>query len=752
MGASCSSRSSAPRVGDEGETMARELRDLALSQGLTAQEWDRILAALGRKPTEAEVAVFSAMWNEHVSYKTSKPYLKQLPTRGPRVLVGPGENAGVVDLGRGLAACFKMESHNHPSYIEPFQGAATGVGGILRDIFTMGARPIACMDSLRFGSPTHPRTAYLVSGVVSGIAHYGNCMGVPTVGGELVFDSSYDQNCLVNVFTLGILRADRVFYGRASVPGSVVIYVGSATGRDGIHGASMASAAFEEDAAKKRPTVQVGDPFAEKCLLEACLELMDRGLILGIQDMGAAGLTCSTFEMAARGGTGMRVDLSRVPLRAARMTPAEILLSESQERMLLVTSPGLEPAVLAILAQWDLCGAVIGHVTDTGRMEMFFEGQKVVDLPVRLLTDEAPVYERPFAPPSDLEERRTLPTFAPRCEVRESFLDLLDDPSFRSRAPVFEQYDHMVQVRTVVRPGEADAAVLRLLEDPPRGLAVVSDGSGAQTWLDPAVGAFNIVAEAVLNLACVGARPLGLTDCLNFGNPERPDVMWEFREAVRGLAEACVAFGVPVTGGNVSFYNETAGRSIFPTPVVGVVGLVEDVGKVVRAGFARAGDAIVLLGPPEARLDGSLFLRRRTGMVRGRPPKADPIVHSALCDLLVVAIESGLLHSAHDVSEGGLLFALAECVVTSPEPLGAVVDLSFATPDPEGHLFGEAPSRVVVTVDQNDLPALQAASRERSVPCLPLGVVGGSLLRADPFVSIPVETLLARHLAPLPGL
>ncbi len=728
------------------------MKDLALAQGLTAEEWERIVRALQREPTEAEVAVFAAMWNEHVSYKSSRPYLKRLPTRGPRVLVGPGENAGVVDLGGGLAACFKMESHNHPSYIEPFQGAATGVGGILRDIFTMGARPIANLNSLRFGSPSHPRTSYLVSGVVSGIAHYGNCMGVPTVGGELVFDPTYDQNCLVNVFTLGIMRADRIFYGRASVPGSIVVYVGSPTGRDGIHGASMASAAFDEDAPLKRPTVQVGDPFAEKCLLEACLELMDRGLILGIQDMGAAGLTCSTFEMASRGGTGMRVDLSRVPLRAARMTAAEILLSESQERMLLVTSPGSVEAVIGVLNAWDLCGAVIGEVTDTRRMEMWYQGEKVVDLPVALLTDEAPVYERPWTEPEDLHERRTLPPHSGRGEVWESFFDLLDDLAFRSRAPVFEQYDHMVQARTVVRPGEADAAVLRLLEAPPKGLAVVADGNGCMTWLDPAVGAFNLVAEAVLNLACVGARPLGLTDCLNFGNPERPQVMWEFREAVRGLSEACEEFGTPVTGGNVSFYNETAGRSIFPTPVVGVVGLIADVGKVVRAGFARAGDAVVLLGPARARLDGSLYLRRRTGEVRGRPERADPVLHRALCDLIVCLIEEGVLHSAHDVSEGGLLFALAECVVSSPGRLGAVLDLSFASADPEAYLFGEAPSRAIVTLSPADFGALQAAARERGVPCQPLGVVGGPILRADPFISVPVETLLARHLAPIPGL
>ena len=728
-------------------------KEMALTQGISEDEWADILEKVGREPTEAEVAVFAAMWNEHVSYKSSRMHLKTFPTEGPRVLVGPGENAGVIDIGGGWATCFKMESHNHPSYIEPFQGAATGVGGILRDIFTMGARPIAGLNSLRFGSPDHPRTGYLVNGVVSGIAYYGNCIGVPTVGGELHFDPSYDGNILVNVFTIGVQKADQIFYGSASVPGSVVIYIGSATGRDGIHGASMASHAFEQDAAEKRPTVQVGDAFAEKVLMEACLELMDRGLILGIQDMGAAGLTCSTFEMAARGGTGMRVDLSKVPLRAKGMTAAEILLSESQERMLLVTSPGSERAVLQLLRNWDLWGAIVGEVTDSGRMEMTFEGKKVVDLNVLLLTDEAPLYDRPFAEPEELSKRRTLPAIAPDGkELWEDFLGLLDDPEFRSKRPIFQQYDHMVQVGTVVKPGEGDAAVLRIPGESRRGLAVVSDGDAPMTWLDPRIGGFNIVAESVLNLACVGAQAVGLTDCLNFGNPERPEVMWEFREVVEGIGQACRAFDTPVTGGNVSFYNETAGKSIRPTPVVGVVGVLDDIERVARTGFRDEGDDVVLLGPTDAWLDGSLYLRFKTGEIRGQPVEADINLHAALCDLLIKSIGEGLVRSAHDVSTGGLLFALAECVVSSASPVGAVLDLSWAAEDSRRLLFGEAPSRALVSVGPAQSKRLEGMARARNVPYLRLGRTGGGDLRVDPFLTVPVETLLARHQTPPPGM
>lgn len=732
--------------------MRGDIKALALSQGLTEAEFDRIVAALGRLPTEAEVAVFSAMWNEHVSYKSSKIYLRWLPTKGPSVLVGPGENAGVVDIGGGLALAFKIESHNHPSYIEPFQGAATGVGGILRDIFTMGARPIAILDSLRFGSPQMPRTPFLFSSVVSGIAHYGNCVGVPTVGGEIVFDEAYNHNCLVNVLALGVARKERIFFGRASVPGTVVVYAGAPTGRDGILGASMASASFDEEATRKKPTVQVGDPFREKCLLEACLEIMERGLIIGIQDMGAAGLTCSTFEMAARGGTGMVIDLSKVPLRATGMTASEVLLSESQERMLMVAPRGSLQGVLDILSAWDLCGVAIGEVTGTKRIEMYFEGEKVVDLPVDLLTEGAPVYERPWSEPEDLEERRRLPPLGRKSDIWESFLSLLDDPTFRSKSQIFEQYDHMVGVSTVVRPQEADAAVLRLLDDPPRGVAVTTDGNGPMCWLDPYAGSYNLVAEAVLNLACVGARPVGLTDCLNFGNPEQPQVMWEFREAVRGIADACKAFEVPVTGGNVSFYNETSGRSIYPTPVVGVVGIVEDVQRVPRAGFCEEGDVIVLLGPVEARLDGSVYLRKKTGLVRGKVQRADPRLHRALCNLIIEGIEEGIIRSAHDCSDGGLLFAIAECIAMSKMKLGATLDMAFALSDPENILFGEAPSRAIVTTKAASLQGLLEMAERLEVPVKAIGVVGGPLLRADPFIAVPVDTILARYRAPLPGL
>ncbi|NOZ00659.1 MAG: phosphoribosylformylglycinamidine synthase subunit PurL [Deltaproteobacteria bacterium] len=733
--------------------MSASKRELALAQGISEKEWDDIIEGVGREPSEAEVAVFAAMWNEHVSYKSSRLHLGKFPTEGPGVIVGPGENAGVIDVGNGWAACFKMESHNHPSYIEPFQGAATGVGGILRDIFTMGARPIAGLNSLRFGAPDHPRTKYLVNGVVSGIAYYGNCIGVPTVGGELHYDPTYDGNILVNVFTIGVQKADQIFYGSASVPGSVVIYIGSATGRDGIHGASMASHAFEQDADQKRPTVQVGDSFAEKVLLEACLELMDRGLILGIQDMGAAGLTCSTFEMAARGGTGMKVNLSKVPMRAAGMTAAEVLLSESQERMLLVTSPGSERAVLQLLEHWDLWGAIVGEVTDTGRMQMTFNGEEVVDLDVRFLTDSAPLYDRPSAPPGDLDERRTLPAISgDGKELWEDFLSLLDDPEFRSKRPIFQQYDHMVQVGTVVRPGEADAAVLRIPEDPPRGLAIVSDGNGPMTWLDPRIGGYNIVAESVLNLACVGAKAVGLTDCLNFGNPERPEVMWEFIEAVEGIAEACRAFDTPVTGGNVSFYNETDGASIRPTPVVGVVGVLDDVNRTARTGFVNEDDEVVLLGPTDAWLDGSLYLRCKTGEIRGQPVKAEINLHAALCGLLVKSIAEGLVISAHDVSEGGLLFAIAECIVSSPSLHGARLNLSWAAGDPSRLLFGEAPSRAIVTVNPQGLKRLEGMARALDVPFLRLGSVGGTDLRADPFLTVPVESLVARHNTPPPGM
>ncbi len=725
--------------------MNQQLLDFARAGGLNDEEIAKILDFIGRDPTVAEMAAFSAMWNEHVSYKSSRKYLKTFPTRGPRVLVGPGENAGVVDVGDGWAISFKMESHNHPSYIEPFQGAATGVGGILRDIFTMGARPIANMDSLRFGSLSHPRTRYLVDGVVAGISYYGNCMGVPTVGGELTFDPTYDGNCLVNVFTLGVVRADGVFYGKAAGVGNPVIYMGAATGRDGIHGASMASAAFDENAAEKRPTVQVGDAFTEKVVLECTLELMKSGLVLGIQDMGAAGLTCSTFEMADRAKMGMKVDLSKVPQRAAHMTPQEILLSESQERMLLVCERGNEEGVLEICRKWDIPGAVIGEVTDTRRMEMWFGGEKVVDLPINLLTDEAPLYDRPWAPPADLSERCRVPAFKVSGDAKAEFLDLIDDPAFRSKAPVFKKYDHMVQVRTVVRPGDGDAAVMRLLEAPSnRGVAMTSDGNSPACWLNPYNGAFNIIAEACLNLACVGSRAIALTDCLNFGNPERPEVMWEFKETVAGLSEACIAFDTPVTGGNVSLYNETAGESIQPTPVVGVVGLVEDVAHTAGSFFLNPGEAIVLLGDEHFQFDASLYLRRKVGKPAGRVIKADAKRHLALCELIVSGIEQGVVTAAHDIGEGGLLWAVAESV--AGHGIGATLDNIGHDP---ADLFGEAPSMAFVTVKEADIPCLTLMAEKAGVSAIRIGTTGGSAMSVKGLFDIPVADIIAASRKPL---
>lgn len=719
--------------------MNPQIKEFAMAGGLSPDEFERILGFIGRDPTMAEIAAFSAMWNEHVSYKSSKKYLKTFPTKGARVLVGPGENAGVVDVGDGWAISFKMESHNHPSYIEPFQGAATGVGGILRDIFTMGARPIANMDSLRFGSLSHPRTRYLINGVVAGISYYGNCMGVPTVGGELVFDPTYDGNCLVNVFTLGVVKADGVFYGNASGVGNPVIYMGAATGRDGIHGASMASAAFDEHASEKRPTVQVGDAFTEKVVLECCLELMKSGLVMGIQDMGAAGLTCSTFEMADRAKMGMNVDLSAVPQRAANMTAQEILLSESQERMLLVCERGNEEGVLAICAKWDLSCAVIGEVTDTRKMVMHFNGEKVVDLPINLLTDEAPLYDRPWAEPTDLAARRVVPAFEVSCDLKSEFLDLIDDPSFRSKAPVFHKYDHMVQLRTVVRPGDGDAAVMRLLEAPSnRGVSMTSDGNSPACWLDPYNGSFNIIAEACLNLACVGSRAIALTDCLNFGNPERPEVMWEFKQSVAGLSEACIAFDTPVTGGNVSFYNETAGASIQPTPVVGVVGLVEDVDHTAGSNFVDEGDAIVLLGSEKFIFDASLFARRKTGKVAGKVVKADAARHSALCELITSAIEKDIVKSAHDVSEGGLLWAVAESVAGS----GIGVKLEGIGSNPVD-LFGEAQSMAFATLAPANVDAFMAKAAAAGVKAKQIGFTGGNHFTVDAVFTVPVTTIIA---------
>jgi phosphoribosylformylglycinamidine synthase II len=573
--------------------------------GLTREEYERIVDALGREPNRTELGVFSVMWSEHCSYKSSRVHLKTLPTEGPRVLQGPGENAGAVDIGDGLAAVFKIESHNHPSFIEPYQGAATGVGGIIRDIFTMGARPIALLNSLRFGSLDDARVRRTLSGVVAGIAGYGNSIGIPTVGGEIGFDETYGGNPLVNVFCLGIARADDIIKGIASGSGNAVFYVGAKTGRDGIHGATMASAEFDEASAEKRPAVQVGDPFMEKLLLEACLEVMATDALVGIQDMGAAGLTCSTSEMGSRGRAGIEIDVSLVPQRESGMTPYEIMLSESQERMLLVVKQGRETEVERIFEKWDLHAVQIGTVTEGGRLQVTDRGAIVADIPNRALTDDAPVYHRPIERPAWLDEAQSLSleSLSPPAPTPEILKRLLASPGVASKRWVYRQYDHMVRTNTLVAPGMG-AGVVRV-KGTARALALSVDGNGRFVYLDPFVGAQLAVAEAARNVACAGGEPVGATNCLNFGNPERPAVMWQFARAVEGIGSACRALRIPVTGGNVSLYNETDGQSVLPTPVLGVVGVIEDADRVVRRVFRSAGDAIVLLGDARDELGGS---------------------------------------------------------------------------------------------------------------------------------------------------
>jgi phosphoribosylformylglycinamidine synthase len=705
-------------------------RDLALQHGMTGEEYERAVAALGRTPTYTELGIFSVMWSEHCSYKSSRVHLGALPTKGARVLQGPGENAGVVDVGGGIAAVFKMESHNHPSFVEPYQGAATGVGGILRDIFTMGARPIASLDSLRFGDLSAPRMRYLVDGVVAGIAGYGNSIGVPTVGGDLYFHPSYDGNILVNVFSLGIARRDKIHRGAASGVGNTVIYVGSKTGRDGIHGASLlASSEFDEATESKRPTVQVGDPFTEKLLMEACLETMKQaGLVVGIQDMGAAGLTCSTVEMAARAGTGMEIDLDRVPLRETGMTPYEIMLSESQERMLLVAAPAMADQVRALFSRWDLDAAVIGRVTGDGRVRVTAKGRTVADLPAAALVDDAPRYERPAARPAwqDLVARLRADRVPEPSDGNDILKRLMVAPNLCSREMIYQTYDHMVRTNTVVRPG-SDAAVIRL-KGINRALALTSDCNSRYCYLDPREGARLAVAEAARNLACAGALPIGTTDCLNFGNPEKPEIMWQFTETIEGLAEACAALAAPVVGGNVSFYNETGGKAIHPTPMIGMVGLLEDVRGALTQWFRREGDLAFLLGEPIGSLGGSEYLALVHGQEAGLPAPVDLAAERALLGVVRAARDSGLIVSAHDCAEGGLAFALLECCITRPD--GAIgADLAL---EPAGRLdallFGEAPGRIVVSAPPENRARLEQSAGAAGVPIRMLGRVGGDRL------------------------
>ena len=705
------------------------------AHNLTPQEFERIKELLGREPSLTELGIFSVMWSEHCSYKSSRIHLKRLPTTGKRVIVPPGENAGVVDLGDGWCAAFKIESHNHPSFIEPFQGAATGVGGILRDIFTMGARPIASMNSLRFGSLEHPqygrRNRSLVAGVVAGIAHYGNAFGVATVGGEVAFDDAYALNPLVNAFALGLVRHDQIFFGKATGIGNPVLYVGAKTGRDGIHGATMASAEFDEEALEKRPTVQVGDPFLEKLLLEACLEAMRSGAVAGIQDMGAAGLTSSSCEMAARAGTGIELDLSLVPQREQNMTAYEMLLSESQERMLVVAHAGREREVVDIFRKWDLDAVVIGRVRDTQRMQVIHNGEMVADIPVESLTDEAPRYERPMTPPSGKSaSEKTFDDTDPTNALKT----LLRSGNVASKQWVYRQYDHMVRTNTAILPG-ADAAVVRIKETR-RALAMTLDGNGHYCAANPREGAKLVVAEAARNVVCVGARPIAITNCLNFASPERPEVMWSFSEVIDGMAEACRVFDTPVVSGNVSFYNETEGRGILPTPVIGMVGLMEDVRRVVLPGFKKSGDVIALLGVTGDDLANSEYAVSVGGtttaeiVANGKVPQLDLTRELAVQQACLEAAEAGLLASAHDCADGGIAVALAELCFSSlgREAVGAEVDLT-GTLNTAVLLFSETPSRIVISFDPGSLDSIRQICETNNVPFEVLGKVGESHLK-----------------------
>ncbi|MCL5287514.1 MAG: phosphoribosylformylglycinamidine synthase subunit PurL [Acidobacteria bacterium] len=790
------------------DTEIRVTPEIAAEHGLSAEEYARILKILGREPSYTELGIFSVMWSEHCSYKSSKVHLKRLPIRGTRVVQGPGENAGVVDIGDGWVAAFKMESHNHPSFVEPFQGAATGVGGILRDIFTMGARPIAVMDSLRFGEITKgsgvggqgsgekrgeilrfaqddnqaeiARNRRILSGVIGGIAHYGNCFGVPTVGGEVHFESCYAGNPLVNVLALGVAKREELFFAKARGTGNPVIYVGAKTGKDGIHGASLlASAEFSEESQQKRPNVQVGDPFMEKLLLEACLEAMRTGAVVAIQDMGAAGLTCSTCEMGSRGGTGIEIELDKVPQRETGMTPYEIMLSESQERMLLVAERGREAEVLAVFSKWGLDAVAIGAVTGDGLLRVRQHGAVVAEIPAHPLAEEGPVYQRPMRRPEPRSDDGEILRFAQddTLDLTENFMALLSSPAIASKRWIFEQYDHSVRTNTMVGPGAGDAAVMRVKETP-RALALATDCNARWCWLNPREGAKAAVAEAARNVACSGARPIAATNCLNFGNPEKPETMWQFSETIDGIAEACAALDTPITGGNVSFYNETLGKSVFPTPTIGILGILEDASKALGMGFAAEGDVIVLLdgagvilseakNPSSEQRDpssasgglrmtieeqfavqrefsSSEYAKRIHGIVAGMPPTVDLAAEKRLIECLVGLAGERAVKSAHDVSDGGIAVTIAECCFAGNQnlhrrgtentegngELGAQVRLEGQVPV-AWELFGERGARAVVSCAPTSLARVEAIARECGVRAQNIGRVSTGEFRIE---------------------
>ncbi len=728
--------------------------ELIDEHGLTPDEYQVILKALGREPTYPELGVFSVMWSEHCSYKSSRVHLKKFPTKGPRVLQGPGENAGVVDAGDGIALVFKMESHNHPSFIEPYQGAATGVGGILRDVFTMGARPVANLNSLRFGDPAHPKTARLLSGVVAGIGGYGNCVGVATVGGEVYFNPSYNGNPLVNAFTLGIAKADRIFKGLAEGVGNPVIYVGSKTGKDGIHGATMASESFDETSEERRPTVQVGDPFTEKLLIEACLELMSKDSIVGIQDMGAAGLTSSSVEMASRSGSGLEMDLDLIPRRETGMIPYEILLSESQERMLIVAKRGREQEVIDIFLRWDLDVAVVGKVTDSGRWVIKEKGKTVCDIPVDVLVEAAPVYNRPMQRPSWQDELQKLDLSKlplPK-SYNDVLLKLMASPNICSREWIWRQYDNYVGKSTML-PSGSDAALLKL-PGVERGIGLTVNCNSRYCYLDPYTGGAITVAENARNLVASGCEPVAITDCLNFGNPERPEIMWQFAQAVEGLAEACNRLNTPVVSGNVSLYNETLDVGIYPTPSVAMVGLLHKLEHRTSQWFKEPGHKIVLLGRTLEELGGSEYLQLFHGLEKGLPPHLDLDLEKTVQAAVLEAIQKGLIRSAHDCSEGGLAVTLAECCFGDPRNhgetlLGAAVEIEDYIRE-DALLFSESQSRFVVTVaNDTDLDALLTICARLKAPVKEIGVVTKDALIINGLVSIPSADLYRAWKTPI---
>jgi len=722
-----------------------EITDKIISEhGLTKEEFKKIVKTLGRRPNIVELGMYSVLWSEHCSYKSSKIYLKKFPTKSPRVLAGPGENSGIVDIGDGLAISMKIESHNHPSAVEPYQGAATGVGGIVRDIFTMGARPIAGLNSLRFGPLSNQKNKYLFGGVVSGIAGYGNCLGLPTVAGEVYFDDCYTGNCLVNAMCVGIVRVDgkaaqgheateigpRIITAAAHGPGNSVLYVGSSTGRDGIHGATFASVELSAESESRRSNVQIGDPFTEKSLIEACLEVLTADWVVGMQDMGAAGLTCSTSEMSSKAGTGMDVDISLVPQREEGMTPYEIMLSESQERMLLVVKPGTEDKVKKIFNKWGLNCVNIGKVTDDGLVRVKMDGKVVAEVPARSLADEGPVYERPFEKPGYLDKVQffDLKKIKAPKDLNKVLIQLLSSPDIANKRWVYEQYDHMVQTNTVALPGAADASVLRL-KDKGKALSLTTDGNGVYCYLDPFVGGMIAVCESARNVVCTGAEPIALTDCLNFGNPEKPEVMWQFKQTVEGMAEACKSLNLPVISGNVSFYNENNGVAVHPTAVVGMLGLIEakdgDEIKYCTMGFKDKGDIIVLLGENRDELGGSEYLKIIHGKVAGRPPELDLSKEKSVQQTCLEAVRFGLIKSAHDTSEGGLAVALSECCIAGN--IGAM--LSFMDDlNPASLLFSETQSRIVLSISPENLFLLEKIAVKHRASIDVIGKVGGKKL------------------------